>query len=202
MSAGTLHSAAFAGQRSIPASRGPLYSLRLEDCSSTFAKWAGSSRTTGLVSSSSQLQRVRLFPCLFEDARCTSHHTNVAYGTDQIGSAIEDFIWPKVFWDFTTTNLNGAVKPSPVFQIFNLVLGLLGIALEWPLQPLAGTVVHRSIEYRMIIYPLNALFAALIYQGMDPALYYLIGIGVYFWAYTEGEVCFSSNISPAAVCRI
>ncbi|TQB76081.1 hypothetical protein MPDQ_000845 [Monascus purpureus] len=106
----------------------------------------------------------------------------------QIGSAIEDFIWSKVFWDFTTTNLNGAVKPSPVFQIFNLVLGLLGIALEWPLQPLAGTVVHRSIEYRMIIYPLNALFAALIYQGMDPALYYLIGIGVYFWAYTEGEV--------------
>lgn len=38
------------------------------------------------------------------------------------------------------------------------------------------------------MYPLSALFAALVYQGMDPALYYLIGIGVYFWAYAEGEV--------------
>jgi TDG/mug DNA glycosylase family protein len=38
------------------------------------------------------------------------------------------------------------------------------------------------------MYPLSALLAALLYQGTDPAIYYLIGIAVYFWAYTEGEV--------------
>lgn len=67
-------------------------------------------------------------------------------------------------------------------------MGFLGLAWEWPLKPLAGSWAHRSIEVRLIIYPLSALFAALLYQGTDPAIYYLVGIGVYFWAYSEGEV--------------
>lgn len=108
---------------------------------------------------------------------------------DQVGSAIEGFIWPKVFWDFITKNLNGAVKPIPILQILNLIMGLLGLAWEWPLKYFAGSLPHRSIEFRLILYPLSALLAALLYQGTDPALYYLVGIGVYFWAYSEGEVC-------------
>lgn len=108
--------------------------------------------------------------------------------TDQVAAAIEGFIWPKVFWDFVSHNLDGAVKPIPILQILNLIMGLVGLAWEWPLKPLAGTFPHRSIEFRIIIYPLSALFCALLYQGTDPALYYLIGVGVYFWAYSEGEV--------------
>jgi hypothetical protein len=107
-----------------------------------------------------------------------------------VASAIEGFIWPKVFWDFVSKNLDAAVAPVPVLQILNLIMGLIGIAWEWPLKPLAGSIPHRSIEIRLIIYPLSALLAALLYQGTDPAIYYLIGIGVYFWAYSEGEVCF------------
>ncbi|KAK4865544.1 hypothetical protein LT330_009332 [Penicillium expansum] len=106
----------------------------------------------------------------------------------QVVSAIEGFIWPKVFWDFISRNLDAAVAPVPVLQILNLIMGLVGIAWEWPLKPLAGSIPHRSIEIRLIIYPLSALLAALLYQGTDPAIYYLIGIGVYFWAYSEGEV--------------
>ncbi|KAG9716461.1 hypothetical protein KCU59_g19375, partial [Aureobasidium melanogenum] len=34
--------------------------------------------------------------------------------------------------------------------------------------------------------PLSSLAAVLLYQGTNPALYYLIGCGVYFWAYTDG----------------
>ncbi|GAB1216671.1 hypothetical protein ATERTT37_005889 [Aspergillus terreus] len=116
---------------------------------------------------------------------------------DQVGSAIEGFIWPKVFWDFITKNLNGAVKPIPILQILNLIMGLLGLAWEWPLKYFAGSLPHRSIEFRLILYPLSALLAALLYQGTDPALYYLVGIGVYFWAYSEGE----SGMSPAASSR-
>ncbi|RAH47192.1 mismatch-specific DNA-glycosylase [Aspergillus brunneoviolaceus CBS 621.78] len=107
----------------------------------------------------------------------------------QIGSAVEGFIWPKVFWDFMTKNLNGAVTPIPILQILNLLMGLVGIAWEWPLKYVAGSIPHRSIEFRLILYPLSALLAMLLYQGTDPAIYYLIGIGVYFWAYSEGEVC-------------
>lgn len=107
---------------------------------------------------------------------------------DQIASAIEGFIWPKVFWDFVSKNIDAAVDPIPVLQILNLIMGLIGLAWEWPLKPLAGSLPHRSIECRLVIYPLSTLFAALLYQGTDPAIYYLVGIGVYFWAYSEGEV--------------
>lgn len=88
-----------------------------------------------------------------------------------------------------TTNLDGAVKPVPVLQILNLVMGLLGLAWEWPLKLMAGSLPHRSIEIRLMIYPLSAMIAVLLYQGTHPALYYLVGMVVYFWAYTEGEVC-------------
>ncbi|KAJ5679852.1 hypothetical protein N7462_008096 [Penicillium macrosclerotiorum] len=106
----------------------------------------------------------------------------------QIASSIEGFIWPKVFWDFLSKNLDAAVGPIPALQILNLVMGVIAIAWEWPLNLFAGSLLHRSIEIRLILYPLNAMLAALLYQGTDPALYYLIGIGVYFWAYSEGEV--------------
>ncbi|KAF2091186.1 hypothetical protein K490DRAFT_22067, partial [Saccharata proteae CBS 121410] len=105
----------------------------------------------------------------------------------QVAAAIEGFFWPKVFWDFLTRNLDGAVEPVPVLQTLNLLFGLFGFAYEWPLRPLAGTSLHRSIEARLIIFPLSALTAVLLYQGTNAALYYIIGIIVYFWAYSEGE---------------
>ena len=125
------------------------------------------------------------------DPHDPGRHTNMLRNPVQIGSAIEGFIWPKLLWDFMTKNLNGAVKPVPILQILNLVMGLVGLAWEWPLNWIAGTFPHRSIEIRLVIYPLSALLAVLLYQGTHPALYYLVGMGVYFWAYTEGEVCAS-----------
>lgn len=125
--------------------------------------------------------------CKAHVSRCL--RTNHLFNIDQIASAIEGFIWPKMFWDFVSHNLNATVAPVPVLQILNLIMGLVGLAWEWPLKPLAGSFPHRSIEIRLIIYPLSALLAALLYQGTDPAIYYLVGIGVYFWAYSEGEVC-------------
>lgn len=110
---------------------------------------------------------------------------------DQIAAAIEGFFWPKIFWDFLTKNLDGAVKPLPFLQIINLVLGITILAWEWPLGLIAQTALHRSIEARLVIFPLAALAAALLYQATNPAIYYTIGIVVYFWAYSEGEVSHS-----------
>ncbi len=93
-----------------------------------------------------------------------------------------------MFWDFLTKNLDGAVKPIPVLQVLNLLLGFLALAWEWPLKWIAGTNVHRSVEARLVVYSLSSLVAVLLYQGTNPALYYLIGIGVYLWAFVEGEV--------------
>lgn len=70
------------------------------------------------------------------------------------------------------------------------------LALEWPLPLLAGTSIHRSIEFRLAMLPLTALACLLMYQSTNPGIYYLIGMGAYFWAYSEGEVCSSSSQFP------
>lgn len=106
----------------------------------------------------------------------------------QFAAAVEGFFWPKIFWDFLTKTLDPAVKPVPVLQIINLIMALFMVALEWPLVFIAGSSIHRSLEFRLIILPLTTLAAALIYQGTNAALYYLIGLVVYFWAYSEGEI--------------
>ena len=117
----------------------------------------------------------------------------------QIAAALEGFFWPKVFWDFLTKNLDGAVKPIPVLQILNLLLGILGLVWEWPLRFVAATTIHRSIAARLAVYPLSALMAVLLYQGTDPAIYYLVGVAVYFWAYSEGEVCACFLLPPLSL---
>jgi len=47
---------------------------------------------------------------------------------------------------------------------------------------------HSSIEARLLIYPLSTLAALLLYQGTNAGLYYIIGMCVYFWGFSEGEV--------------
>ena len=108
---------------------------------------------------------------------------------DQVVASIHGFFWPKVFWDFLTKNLDPAVKPIPILQTLNLLFGVIALAFEWPLPFFSGTALHRSIEARLVGYPLFALAALLMYQGTNAGLYYLIGVGVYFWAFAEGEVC-------------
>lgn len=99
-----------------------------------------------------------------------------------------------MFFDFATKNLDGAVKPVPILQVINLVFGLLNLAYEWPLRFLAGTSIHRSMEFRLLWFPLATLSAALLYQGTNSALYYTVGCGVYLWAYSEGEVSYLEAI--------
>jgi hypothetical protein len=129
-------------------------------------------------------------------AACKLPHTHTVQETvdtnyatsDQLAAALEAFFWPKIFWDFLTKNLDAAVKPFPILQIINIILGIVALAWEWPLPLLAGTGLHRSIEARLIIYPLCALCALLLYQGTNSGLYYIVGMIAYFWAYSEGEI--------------
>lgn len=121
--------------------------------------------------------------------------------TYQVAAAIEGFFWPKILWDFMTKNLDAAVKPFPTLQIINLVLALIALAWEWPLAPLVRMLpgLHRSIEARMVLYPVSALAGILLYQATNSALYYLIGVVVYFWAFCEGEVSLDVSSSTQLV---
>ncbi|KAF1347902.1 hypothetical protein BDV97DRAFT_356301 [Delphinella strobiligena] len=111
--------------------------------------------------------------------------TAAAYHT---ASSLSAYFWPKFFFDFYTKNLDAAVKPVPILQTINLILALVSFAYEYPLHYIAGTSVHRSIEFRLFYYPLMALAALLLYQGTNAGVYYLCGVGVWGWAYVEGEV--------------
>ncbi|KAF1824635.1 uncharacterized protein K489DRAFT_316602 [Dissoconium aciculare CBS 342.82] len=108
--------------------------------------------------------------------------------TYQIAASIEGFFWPKFFFDFLTKNLDGFVKPIPYLQILNLLCGIITLVYEWPLGFVAGTAVQQSLEARLFWLPLTSLLAVLMYQSTNPAIYYLVGLGVYFWAYCDGEV--------------
>ena len=108
---------------------------------------------------------------------------------DQFVAGFHGIFWPKIFWDILTKNLDGAVKPYPILQVINIVFGFSLFCLEWPLGFIAGSSLHRSIEARLVILPMSILAAALLYQGTNAALYEIIGTIVYFWAYSEGEVC-------------
>lgn len=115
-------------------------------------------------------------------------------GLYQIAAGIQGYFWPKIFWDVLTKNLDVAVKPYPILQSINVFFGLLALAWEWPLPLFTYFIpsVHRSIEARLVIYPLAALSALLLYQATNAGLYYLIGTGVLFWGFCEGE----SSIAP------
>lgn len=108
--------------------------------------------------------------------------------TDQVAAALEAFFWPKIFWDFLTTNFDPIVKPLPILQIINLCFGILALAWEWPVKQFAGTWLHQSIEFRLLMLPLLALTSVLMFQSTNAGLYYMIGMVIYFWGFSEGEV--------------
>jgi len=108
--------------------------------------------------------------------------------TYQIAAAIEGFFWPKILFDWLTKLLDPAVRPVPALQVINLLFGIFLLAWEWPLGALAGSALHRSLELRLVVLPLAALAAVLLYQGTNAAIYYVIGMVIYFWAYSEGEI--------------
>lgn len=110
-----------------------------------------------------------------------------------LAAAVHAFFWPKVLFDFVTLNLNHLVKPIPYLQIVDVLLALGVLALEWPLPVLTQLKAHASIELRLIVYPGAALCVALLYQGTDPALWFLIATCMWFWAYIEGEVSLAGS---------
>jgi hypothetical protein len=107
----------------------------------------------------------------------------------QVAAGLHGIFWPKIFFDTITKALDPVVKPFPALQVFNILFGLLGLAWEYPLPLLIpNTAFHRSIAARLAVYPISVFVAILLYQGTNAAIYYLVGIAIYFWAYSEGEI--------------
>jgi hypothetical protein len=106
----------------------------------------------------------------------------------QIAAALEGFFWPKILFDWLTTNLDKAVKPVPILQIINQIFGICTLLFEWPIKPIAGSSIHQSIEFRLMLFPLLALAAFVMYQSTNAGIYYIVAEIIYFWAFYDGEV--------------
>jgi len=111
---------------------------------------------------------------------------------DHVLAVIECYIWPKIFWDFLTKTLDPLVKPAPVLQTASLLASLALLALEWPLDMIAGSRVHRSLAFRLAVLPAMALLGILLYQATNAALYYTIAECMYIGAYRRREVSWNS----------
>jgi hypothetical protein len=126
----------------------------------------------------------------------------------QVAAGLHGMFWPKIFFDIFTqyvipgnriprlclqansqrSSLDRAVDWH-ILQVINIVFGFVGLAWEYPLPFLIpDTAFHRSIAARLAIYPISVFVAILLYQGTNAAIYYMVGIAIYFWAYSEGEV--------------
>jgi hypothetical protein len=83
--------------------------------------------------------------------------------------------------------------------MINLIFGICMLAFEWPLRPIAGTSIHKSIEFRLLIFPLLALAAIIMYQSTNAAVYYILGEIIYFWAFADGEVRYLRDLYHRAI---
>ena len=108
-------------------------------------------------------------------------------------AAVQGFFWPKIFWDFTTRRLDKIVTPVPLLQTLNLITAMFVIMWQMPFPCLASVAFHRRMVALCVLLPCAFLFSALLYQGTEPAVFYLVSFVLYFLAYKDQELHFDSS---------
>ncbi|BGP18315.1 hypothetical protein JCM10213_008488 [Rhodosporidiobolus nylandii] len=122
-------------------------------------------------------------------------------GTYVAWAALWGCFYRKFFWDFvggqlgpealipppSATLFEKVIVAAPVLQILSILNGLFTLALEWPVQPLAGTFLHKSHLFRLVFYLWTALLAMLIYQTIDGGVFYLITVLAYARSWMKDE---------------
>ncbi|KAJ3724846.1 hypothetical protein FB446DRAFT_657681 [Lentinula raphanica] len=110
----------------------------------------------------------------------------------------------KFFWDFVGGTLRdpGGLQPAPgaavfitlivrapIIQILAMVLGMMMVALEYPLPVVkARLAIYRSFVVRIVLLFFQSFLCILYYQGTNASLWSLIAIGCYTRAQLLGEV--------------
>lgn len=125
--------------------------------------------------------------------------TATIYG---IWAAFWALLYRKFFWDFVTGTVRdpGGVQPSasvavfitlivkaPVIPIFEMLLGLFILGLEWPLPLMKKLPIYRSLIVRILLLLGQVSLGILFYQGTNAAIWSLIAIGCYTRAVAKGE---------------
>jgi len=119
-----------------------------------------------------------------------------------VWAAFFGLFYRKFFWDFIGGILRnpGGLQPTPqsaifitlivkfpVIQSIAMILGLVMIALEYPLPLLKSSAIYRSFVVRIVLLLFQVFFSILYYQGTNSALWSLIAVGCYIRAVTLDE---------------
>jgi len=119
-----------------------------------------------------------------------------------VWSAFFGLFYRKFFWDFVGGILRdpgGIQAPpasavfitlivnTPVVQIFAIVVGLMILAVEYPVPRLKQLPVYRSFAFRIVLLIFQTFLTILYYQGTNAALYSLIAAFCYSRAQLLGE---------------
>jgi len=118
-------------------------------------------------------------------------------------SALYAFVYRKFFWDFVggiVRDPGGVQAPpgsavfitliikTPVIQSFAMILGLLVLALEFPIPPVKPLAIHRSFALKIVLLLFQTFLTILYYQGTNAAIYSFIAALCYTRAQVLGEV--------------
>ncbi|KAK2464213.1 hypothetical protein APHAL10511_003670 [Amanita phalloides] len=108
----------------------------------------------------------------------------------------------KFFWDFVGGILRnpGGLQASrssavfitlivkfPIIQSMAIILGLLIVALEYPLPLLKTWAIYRNFIVRIVLLIFQTFFGILYYQGTNSSIWSLIAIMCYGQAILLGE---------------
>jgi len=131
-----------------------------------------------------------------------SRLTSITASVYTVWASFWGLIYRKFFWDFVGGIVRdpGGIQPSPnaaifitvilkipIVQIMAMLMGLSLLALEFPLKPIKGTAIHRSIVVRVVMLLFQTFLAVLFYQGTNGALWSLIAAAGYTRALILGE---------------
>ncbi|KAL0956340.1 hypothetical protein HGRIS_002490 [Hohenbuehelia grisea] len=131
-----------------------------------------------------------------------SRYVSVTASVYAVWASFFGLLYRKYFWDFVggTFRDPGGIQPgpnsaifimlivkAPVIQILSMILGLFLLALEFPLPPLKGLALHRSIVLRIVLLLFQVFLNILYYQGTNAAIWSLIAAICYTRAQMLGE---------------
>jgi len=120
-----------------------------------------------------------------------------------VWAAFFGLFYRKFFWDFVGGTLRdpGGIQPSPnaavfiavivrvpLVPIFTMLLGMIILAIEFPLPVIKKFSFYRSLVVRIVLLVFQVFLTILFYQGTNAAIWSLIAAICYARAVMLGEV--------------
>jgi hypothetical protein len=111
-------------------------------------------------------------------------------------------LYRKFFWDFVGGVLRdpgGLQAPpasavfitlivkTPVIQLFAFVVGLIVLAVEFPIPQIKNLAICRSFAFKIVLLLFQTFLTVLYYQGTNAAIYSFIAALCYIRAQINGE---------------